>query len=97
MYVPVDSSHARYAATAAATVELSHFGRYSREVAPVVTPAAVQALRQVTKRWMIRADDGPVRGTATAWERLAGTIVEVLRRGIENGGTMFKDSPTAAG
>ncbi|HEY8376025.1 MAG TPA: bifunctional DNA-formamidopyrimidine glycosylase/DNA-(apurinic or apyrimidinic site) lyase [Nannocystis sp.] len=34
---------------------------------------------------------------ANAWERLAGSIVTVLRRGIENGGTTLKDFRNVAG
>lgn len=34
---------------------------------------------------------------ATAWERLAGAIVTVLRRGIENGGTTLKDFRNVVG
>ncbi len=54
---------------------------------------AVEALFAAGIHPLVTAD----RLHATAWERLAGTIVEVLRRGIDNGGTTLKDFRNVSG
>ena len=54
---------------------------------------AVEALFAAGIHPLVTAD----RLHATAWERLSGTIVEVLRRGIENGGTTLKDFRNVSG
>lgn len=54
---------------------------------------AVEALFAAGIHPLVTAD----RLHATAWARLAGTIVEVLRRGIDNGGTTLKDFRNVSG